>query len=324
MPISGPSSYLPTLDAFLSHWAEANTLIGGGGVVLEDGTTRTALSTLRDNLDDARDAVADARVERALARADLLTKLTALQARAVEFNARVRGDLPGSGFAEALPEAFSVGQNEAVVREGLRRMAKIWDKINQLGSTAPPGVSPPYTLSDGYQLATLDTDRTALRDAYRALSDADVELTLARSTRNKVQTVIYPKLKSYRQKIGGYDASYPELVETLPALTPPDGHTPAAVPAQAVWDAPAVKAKVTWAASTDTNLMRYEVRGCAGDDYQVEDEIVLATVLPGAARELLTDFALNTGGLTAGFKVYVILETGNEKGSEAVYVVRPG
>ena len=27
--------------------------------------------------------------------------------------------------------------------------------------------------------------------------------------------------------------------------------------------------------------------------------------------------------LTAGFKVYVILHTGNEKGSEAVYVTRP-
>jgi hypothetical protein len=42
-----------------------------------------------------------------------------------------------------------------------------------------------------------------------------------------------------------------------------------------------------------------------------------------AAREFSTDFALGTPGVVAGFKVYVVLTTGNEKGSEPVYVTRP-
>ena len=61
------------------------------------------------------------------------------------------------------------------------------------------------------------------------------------------------------------------------------------------------------------------MRGVPGDDYQTEDEEVLATVLAGAARELASDFAL----VTAGFKVYVILKSGHDKGSEAVFVTRP-
>ena len=145
MPISGPSSYPQTVEAFLSQWESANTTIGSGGIVLEDGTTRAALVTLRDDLDAARDAVTDVAVDLSLARTDLFQKLTALQARAVEFNARARGDLAGTTFPGALPEAFSVGQGEAIVREGLRKMSRLWDKINQLGSSAPPGVSQPWS-----------------------------------------------------------------------------------------------------------------------------------------------------------------------------------
>lgn len=324
MPISGPSSYLPTVDAFLSHWESANTAVGSGGVVLEDGTTRAALLTLRDDLEEARDTVTDASVDLSLARSGLFQKLTALQARAVEFNARVRGDLSATVFPGALPEAFSVGQSEAIVREGLRKMSRLWDKINQLGSSSPPGVTQPYLLSGGYALAVLDAERDALRGAYRALSDGEVDLALARGSRNKVQDAIYPRLKAYRQKIGGMGVAYPELVESLPLLTPADGHTPATVDADVVWNATAVMAKVTWSPSGDAALARYEVRGSAGDDYNTDDETVLASVPPDAPRELLTAFALGAPGLTAGFKVYVVLDTGNERGSEAVFVTRPG
>ena len=38
---------------------------------------------------------------------------------------------------------------------------------------------------------------------------------------------------------------------------------------------------------------------------------------------VFTDFALNTPGITAGFKVYVILDTGREAGSVARFVTRP-
>lgn len=323
MPISGPSSYPSTIAEFLSHWDTANTTVGSGGIVLEDASTRAALVALQADLETARDGVTDGSVDLSLARIDLFQKITALQARAVEFNGRVRGDLSATTFPGALPEAFQVHQGEAIVREGLRKMARVWDKINQLGSSSPPGVAQPYVLSGGYALAQCHADRDALREAYRALSDAEVDLAFLRGERNMMQEVIYPMLKAYRLKVVGKKVEFPQLLESLPALTPPEGHTPEPVAVQAVWEAGSNQGKVTWAASSEASLARYEVRGSAGDDYETEDEIVLASVLPAGARELLTDFALNSPGLTAGFKVYVVLTTGNERGSEAVYVPRP-
>ena len=101
------------------------------------------------------------------------------------------------------------------------------------------------------------------------------------------------------------------------------GHTPDAVRAQAAWVAAQLQAKITWAANADADLAHYEVRGAPGDSYTSDDESILATILPDAAREYPTDFALTAAGLTDGFKVYVVLHSGNEKGSAPVYVTRP-
>ncbi|MGL4399306.1 MAG: hypothetical protein ACRCXD_07410, partial [Luteolibacter sp.] len=52
--ISGPSSYLPTLDEFLAHWAAVNAdSLAGSGLVTRDGSTRAVLVTLRDALTTA-------------------------------------------------------------------------------------------------------------------------------------------------------------------------------------------------------------------------------------------------------------------------------
>ena len=65
------------------------------------------------------------------------------------------------------------------------------------------------------------------------------------------------------------------------------------------------------------------MRGVAGEDYQGADEVLLATIGPAGTREVLTAFALTHPGVTAGFKVYVVLSTGREKGSLPAFVQRP-
>lgn len=319
MPISGPSSYPATIDDFVAHWADVDAV---ESVTLPGGTIQVDLVAFGSDLENARDAVSDRSVDQQTGRAALTALITALQARLVEFNARVRGDLPGNPLVESLPEAFTVGEAESGVREALRKVNYIWTKVNAL-SPAPLGLTLPLTLNGDYALAAFTADRTALRAAYVALSNAEVDLSLARAERNKLQDVIYPILKSYRQKITGMARAHPEWVESLPRLTPEQGSTPAAVTAHATWNAPTEQAKITWNASTEADLEKFEVRGVAGDSYDTEDETVLATVLPDAAREFFTDFGLSAAGLTSGFKVYVVLHTGNEKGSDAVYVTRP-
>ena len=60
-----------------------------------------------------------------------------------------------------------------------------------------------------------------------------------------------------------------------------------------------------------------------GPDYASDDEVVVDNVPASAPRVLNTAAGLTVPGLTAGFKVYVITSTGNERGSNDVYVERP-
>ena len=323
MPISGPSSYLPTIDQFVAHWTLANAALGAGNaLVLADGVVVFDLMNHRETLRVRRDAVTDTGLDRALARESLTTLVTTLQARLVEFNDRVRSDLPQSVFARVLPMAFQVGEAENVVREALRQMRGLWTKINAI-APAPAGLVLPFTLREGYGSATLETEMEALRLSYRALTEADQALRLAREVRNDEQDLIYTMLKNYRLKLPTAVAPGHALMDSLPALTPAGGHTPDAVAAQVAWNAATTEARVTYGASSDADLDHYEVRAVPGDTYNADDETVLATVEPGAAREFLTNFALSLPGLTVGFKVYVVLTMGNERGSTPVYLTRP-
>ena len=57
-------------------------------------------------------------------------------------------------------------------------------------------------------------------------------------------------------------------------------------------------------------------------DYSDEDAVVIATNEPGAPREFVTPFGLNQPGVHVALKVFVILTTGNEAGSAAMFVQR--
>lgn len=116
--------------------------------------------------------------------------------------------------------------------------------------------------------------------------------------------------------------AFPTLVETMPRLSPLPGYTPDAVNSSAMFEAPD-KAKVVYNASDDLMLAGYQMRGNVGTDYSDEDAVVIATIDPGAPREFVTTFGLNQPGVPVALKVYVILTTGNEAGSAAMFVQRP-
>ena len=83
------------------------------------------------------------------------------------------------------------------------------------------------------------------------------------------------------------------------------------------------KSKIVYDESTDPMLHSFQLRGNVGDDYSDEDAVVLETRNPGDAREFVTGFGLNQPGAKIALKVYVILTTGNEAGSAALFVQRP-
>ena len=76
-----------------------------------------------------------------------------------------------------------------------------------------------------------------------------------------------------------------------------------------------------WSASTNPNLAHYSVR-TAPAPYRAADESVVADVGPGFTT-FSTDSGLLAPGSVAQFKVYVVLTTGNENGSNTVSVTHP-
>lgn len=81
---------------------------------------------------------------------------------------------------------------------------------------------------------------------------------------------------------------------------------------------------MTWKASSEPELLAYEVRGVPGESYEAEDEVVLAVVPPDGPRVLLTGFGLGAPGASAGYRLYVVLGSGRERGGAPVFVRHPG
>ena len=94
--------------------------------------------------------------------------------------------------------------------------------------------------------------------------------------------------------------------------------------ANGAWNAATVEADLNWTAITGTELGHYEIRGVAGPDYDREDESSITSIPAAGPLLYATNYALGTPASAASYKVYVILPTGNERGSNPVTITRPG
>ena len=199
---------------------------------------------------------------------------------------------------------------------------KLWEKLN--AGPAPAGVTLPLTLVPGSMgVSEFASAVSALQFAYATEQDKEQLVSIARAKRDRQQDAAYELMKAYRENLpGSAVAQFPELVETLPRLSPVPGHTPEAVNASAIFEAPNLS-KVVYDASTDTQLHSYELRGNVGESYSAEDAVVIATHGPGEPREFTVPFGLNQPGAEIALKVHVVLTTGNEAGSAALLVQRP-
>jgi hypothetical protein len=245
-------------------------------------------------------------------------KKAALLERLNQFNNTVRADYSGSKWEKALPNVPSIGDGQGVFVAPLDDASTLWLQLNA-------GIAPaaPVKLLGNYTQANFAADVIALNAAYTAWRSASVVAGLALQERNDIQDQIQPILVSYRKKLPTKFAKNHALVDSLPALSPAPGSTPDGVTANIVWDAVQQKAKLTWGLSAAADLFQYEIRFCAGPNYNSDVETVIGNVAPSDPREFLTDAGLSAPGNVATFKVYVITTTGNEKGSNTVAITRP-
>jgi hypothetical protein len=130
------------------------------------------------------------------------------------------------------------------------------------------------------------------------------------------------RMVEYREAIKvEYGESHP-FFASLPRIYPAPGSTPDTVTLTGQWDVPQNAAALSWTASTDPNFDHYEVRMSPGSNYDAVTATVIANMDAGTLDWLTID-GLASSGDTASFRVYVILTTGNEAGSNTLTVTRP-
>jgi hypothetical protein len=320
MTITGPSSYPPTIALFLTHWDNVYTELGAGGpLVLPDGTTRALLSTMHDDLVNFAATLQGNVNDQEIARGTINISKAALLDRLGEFNRKVRGFLAQSPYANALPDAPTENAGEARILGPLDDCSSLWAKIN---AATIPNFTPPLLMPDDYPVATFDTDLAALKATYQSYSEAEQTLKVERAKRNDLQDTAKAALRDYRAAVLGSFPAEHAMVTSLPALSPAPGSTPDAVTASGVWDDLNSEAVITWSESSEPNLDRLDIRITPGPTYHPEHDSVIGSESPGTLEFRTSDGLFNPGDV-ASFKVYVVLTTVNEAGSNTVTITRP-
>ena len=326
MPITTNGSYLTVIDEVLAHWTAANVALPPAAPLIvrlpknNAAVTRANLVTLRVTLETQQNAVQPLRADYFIARGHTNNLKAVLLGQFNEFVNLFDAYYQNTDFYDLRPYAPALAAGKDAFCDPLGEALALWEKLN--AGPAPAGMTLPLVLGDGTTQGTLASSLSGLAFAYAAEKPKGFALKYARAFRNGTQSRAYEILINYREAVIGRLSQFPELLETLPRITPWPGHTPARVNASVVFEAPN-QSKVVYDASPEATLERYELRGNAGDEYSDEDAVVIETRNPGDAREFITPFGLNQPGAKIALKVYVILTTGNESGSATLLVQRP-
>jgi hypothetical protein len=317
-----PKNYLSTQDEFIAHWTAVNTAINPD-VTLSGNYGITAFNTSRTNLAAAITAVVAA-VNANQGEIAIRDNLRAsVKERIRQFNQFVRGAFPASNFANMLPAIPQMTSTAGIWMKAMADVNNVWTQINAV-MPVPPGAPIPLILTGTYTLAMFTTDQAALNASFTAIETTQTNVETAIRDRDVIWKANYNRMKEYRLTVQGRFNSADALYLSLPILTPASGHTPDAVNASALWDVGLSKAVVTYSSSTDAQLQEYELRGSfGGTKYSESNAVVLGNHPAGNVTPFQTDAGLVASGSKVYYKVYVVLTTGNERGSATVSVTRP-
>ncbi len=320
MPLTSNSSYHPVLLEFLNHWQTANSVLPVP-LVLRQGSQADGV-VLAEELNLSLADVTAANVSLQIAAGEVLRLRAELRGLLEQWSGVVQVYWAGTPWARLVPNLPPV---EAAIDKFLRHFRdalRLWGLIET--EPPPPAAPVPIRIGPGEVVGRVEFAAMveALRQASLAWEEAGFQAEVARARRDaliqQTRTLLMDYTRALPARVGGDHA----LVAAMPRLWPAPGHTPDAVTAEGVWLPEAGTARLTWAASADAMLDHYEVRACSGPHYTRDDESVVGRVAAEAERVLETRRFLESPGTVACFRVYVVLTTGNERGSETVLVER--
>lgn len=322
MPLNSPAQYPYTLRDFLVHWAQVEEETGEPLVL--PGGDLAAARAVEAELTAAMNEVGDAEVALQISQASIKEARQEVKDGLERFLAVVRAywaDTPWVDLVPKLPKpGAALDKYLRPCRDGLRLWALLETKPAPPGAPLPIRVGPAAETGRAEYAAAVE----GLRMKGLELEELEFALAARRAERNAVMRRVKALLTSYQRVVRALLPPDSLMMEVLPRLWPAPGHTPDPVRASGVWLPETGLARLTWTESKDALLDHYQVRGCAGAEYDRREESAVARIPAGAPRLLETARFLTGPGAEACFRVYVVLKTGNERASNPVPVERPG
>lgn len=306
------------MQEFINHWTAVNATLGDTPLILRGGYTVANLTTDRIAILNAINVIISADIAAQTASGNLSALRLAIRPRIIQFRKWVSGYLPGTGYANAMPATPALSSVESRFIDPFQDMQTLWTTIN--ADATLTGVPLPLILTGDYLAATFTTDLTNLRAAFVTAKNASEAAQLARRNRDVLLRPAELRLKQYREVIQGRFAGT-AFEQSLPALSPPPGATPDPVEATGEWVGAQNQAVFQWAASPNPNLAHYSLRYCVGTQYRVSNETVAADI-PKTQTTFATVTGLPVADTKAIYRVYVVLTTDNERGSNDVPITR--
>lgn len=326
MALHGHDSYLPLMDLFAASWALADAAAlsgpGASALVVLDGVDAAGFGALRTELAAKRESVRAAALSVRLEEAGVRLGRAELGLRLGQFIAAVRVWWGRGALARVVPrmpmQTSALDKYLRPVRDALR----LWQRMD--AGVAPPGVVLPLKLG-GEQVfgrGEMQALLAAVLAGREAVEEGELALTIARTERDAVERRVREVLIAFVAAVPVRLGTGHAVAQSLPRLYPEPGHTPEPVKLSGEWREPEGAARLSWEASGDEKLSHYQIRWCPGEVYNKREESVAGSVGKAEPRVFLTKEGLEGPGMVACYKVYVILETENERGSAPVTLRR--
>ena len=324
MPLTGANSYPPTMQEVIAHWTPVNASLGATPLLLKSAYSLTNFTADRTAIVNAIIALEpfNNTLQQALSDRDI--KKAAIKPRTAQFRNAVRYFLQATPYENALATQPQLDTNESKFLQPLDDMAALWATLNALPATGAgsiPGFTPPLVLFGAYNLAAFTTELATMRAAFLAVTNARKAAEIARGKRDILLAPAKARMLQYRRAILALYPPTDPFVTSLPVLSVNSTATPAPVSVSGVWDSFNQVARLTIIPSDNPKLDHYDVRVSPDDPYKAASETTIGTIKKEDTTFEFTQGLTSTGS-TVRARVYVVLTTGNEKGSATVKIVR--
>ena len=320
MPITTQSTYPATMQLFLQHWTLVNAALSPAVLKLQGGYAQTNFAADRAAIVTAFTSVNAQLVTLNLNRNQAFAARKALILRVEQFRKFVRANFKGTTYYKGLPATPKVTEIDTRFLRPIEQIQSLWSMIN----IAPPtGFTPPLKLQGGYDITAFSTDVTAIRALFTTFENQKLTYSNAISARNALLRPAVERMVQYRAAVKATLLPADPLYASVPRVYPVAGSTPQTVTDLLFVYKPSDNTvKLTFTPSVSKNISDYQLLYSPGAKWDSGNTQTIAT-LP-ATGPFAFNFTLSMVDPEAVglFKVYVMNDTGNVRGSKMIRIKR--